>query len=172
VASRRSARRYWISPHAQALALADSHARPLEWNAAQTRLSRDVGTASTATILFPASALARKGVIELVAALEGIDARVLAPPGAAESPGVWRNLRVETVASIADGLARADLVVLPAWIEHQPRSLLAALSSGIPVIATAACGLPSSSAWRCVPEGDVAALRSAIIEVLVARMRF
>ena len=160
---------HWVSPHAQVRALAGSRALPLDWIASTSTQAPVVRGDGKPTILFPASALARKGVIELVAALEGLDVRVLAPHGAMESEQVRRDLRVEHVASIEEGIARADLVVLPAWIEHQPRSLLMAMACGVPVIATAACGLPLSPAWHCVPEGDVAALLDAIVASLAVR---
>jgi glycosyltransferase involved in cell wall biosynthesis len=161
----------WISPHARVLELAGARAAPLAWREPSHSSSPSPAgrCASMPTILFPASALARKGVLELVAALEGLEIRVLLPHGAAESADVWRGIAVERVASIADGIARAHLVVLPAWVEHQPRSLLAAIARGVPVIATAACGLPPSPLWHGVPEGDVVALRRAILEALAKR---
>jgi hypothetical protein len=156
----------WISPHEQILALAGDRATRLDWIAPDHSPTRVVRSDGLPAILFPASALARKGVLELVASLQGLRVRVIAPFGAAESENVWADIRVERVASIDTGLALADLVVLPAWIEHQPRSLLAAIARGIPVIATAACGLPLSSQWECIPEGNVAALRRAIVQRL------
>ena len=39
-------------------------------------------------------------------------------------------------------LESAEAVVLPAWVEHQPRLVLRALAMGIPVYATEECGLP------------------------------
>jgi len=156
----------WISPHAQVLALAGSRAEPLDWIAAKCPDARIAQGDGAPAILFPASALARKGVLEFVAALKGLPVRVLAPPGAAESDATWGDMAFERVASIDAGLARANLVVLPAWVEHQPRSLLAAIARGIPVVATAACGLPLSPQWECVPEGDIAALRRAIVQRL------
>jgi glycosyltransferase involved in cell wall biosynthesis len=156
----------WISPHVQVLALAGSRAEPLAWIAAKLPDARIARGDGAPTILFPASALARKGVLEFVAALQDLPVRVLAPPGAAESDALWGDVAVERVASIDTGLARANLVVLPAWVEHQPRSLLASIARGIPVVATAACGLPLSPQWDCVPEGDVAALRRAIMQRL------
>jgi len=159
-----------IGPHAQVLAAAGARAHGLEWTATARARQAPSRVDGRPVVLFPASALARKGILELVAALEGLDVTVLAPPGAAESADVWRNAAVEHVATIAEGLARADLVVLPAWVEHQPRSLLAAIARGIPVVATAACGLPDSASWRRVPEGDAAALRDAIVASLAAAM--
>ncbi len=156
----------WISPHAQVLALAGERAMRVDWIAPKHPDAVAVRSEGPPVILFPASALARKGVLEFVAALQGLPVRVLAPPGAAESDAVWGGIAVETIASIDAGMARADLVVLPAWIEHQPRSLLGAMARGVPVIATAACGLQLSSQWDCVAEGDVAGLRRAIVRRL------
>jgi glycosyltransferase involved in cell wall biosynthesis len=51
---------------------------------------------------------------------------------------------------------------MPAWIEHEPRLALLALASGIPVIATNACGLPNHPLLTLVPEGDAAALKIAM----------
>ena len=64
-----------------------------------------------------------------------------------------------------DALAFCDVVVLPAWVEHEPRVLLAAIASGIPVIATAACGLGDLTGWSEVPAGDVDALRVALTRI-------
>ena len=92
------------------------------------------------TILFPASALGRKGAYELRAALSGVDAELVVAGGATEHDGAfWDGLKVRRL----DGRMpeRLAVVVLPAVIEHQPRALLRALAAGIPVIATPACGL-------------------------------
>jgi glycosyltransferase involved in cell wall biosynthesis len=66
-------------------------------------------------------------------------------------------------------LDRLAAVVLPALIEHQPRTLLAALAAGIPVIATPACGLPAQPGLTLVVEDDAASLRSALEVALGAR---
>jgi glycosyltransferase involved in cell wall biosynthesis len=59
-------------------------------------------------------------------------------------------------------------VVLPAVVEHQPCGLLRALAAGIPVIATAACGLGDRVGVVTVPELDATALREALKRVLDA----
>jgi hypothetical protein len=56
-------------------------------------------------------------------------------------------------------------VVLPAWVEHQPRRLLQAVAASVPVIATTACGLAGVPGVTTIPIGDVTALRGALIEV-------
>ena len=86
------------------------------------------------TILFPASALGRKGAYELRAALSGLDAELVVAGGATEHDGAfWDGLKVRRL----DGRMpeRLAAVVLPAVVEHQPRALLRALAAGIPVIA-------------------------------------
>lgn len=161
----------WWSPHAQILALAGARARPLAWTLpeplpADARVPRN----GRARVFFPASPLARKGILELLAALGDQEVEILLPPGDSErglDPG---RASLRRVASYQQGLLEADAVALPAWVEHQPRALLSALASGVPVIATAACGLdPSVAGWRRVEAGDVAALRAAVLEALASR---
>jgi len=163
--------RLWISPHAGIADLAGARAERLPWSeesaapatAAPLPASGDVDAFDRAVpVFFPASTLARKGALELREALRDQPIILLLPPGASETPDFWRGFAIERVASFADGLARAGAVVLPAWVEHQPRGLLAAIARGLPVIATAACGLPRSPSWKCVDEGDVDALRAAL----------
>lgn len=61
-----------------------------------------------------------------------------------EGPDFWARVKVirpdPSRASFA-WLAGVDAVVQPALMEEQPRRLLAALATGIPVLATRACGL-------------------------------
>ncbi|HVR67716.1 MAG TPA: glycosyltransferase, partial [Verrucomicrobiae bacterium] len=66
----------------------------------------------------------------------------------------------------SDALSTARLVVLPAWIEDQPRRLLRAIAAGIPVIASDACGLEGVAGVTTVPVGDVLALRNAVIDAI------
>ncbi|KRD34625.1 hypothetical protein ASE35_07700 [Lysobacter sp. Root916] len=158
----------WWSPHAQILDLAGARAQPLAWALPEplpvdARLPRG----GRARVFFPASPLARKGILELLAALGDQEVEILLPPGDSErglDPG---RASLRRVASYRQGLLEADAVALPAWVEHQPRALLSALASGVPVIATAACGLdPRMGGWRQVDAGDVAALRAAVLDAL------
>ncbi len=93
-------------------------------------------------VFFPASRLGRKGAYELAASLRadpGLGLRYLGRAG--EGPADPFHGLPCSPGSVSD-LAAAAALVLPAWIEHQPRLALLALASGIPVIATDACGLP------------------------------
>ncbi|QNH11148.1 VanW family protein [Xanthomonas sp. SI] len=160
--------RHWITPHRELLALAGSRGITLQW---QRPLLPDAAQPSSngaaAQVLLAASALARKGAFELREALRGLPVQLLLPPGAQETPQFWSGFDVRRVASMADGVQAAAVVVLPAWIEQQPRGVLLALALGRPVIATAACGLGADDgAWRCVEAGDSAALRAQLVDAL------
>jgi hypothetical protein len=119
------------------------------------------------TLLFPASPVGRKGAYALREALRELDVDLVVTGRARELDGgslrdFWGDIPVRQL----DGAAWPDrlaAVVLPAVIEHQPRTLLRAQALGIPVIATAACGMPPQPGVTLVRDDDVAALREAII---------
>ena len=154
----------WISPHAQVCALAGAKARPLQWQHQAPSCER--ARTGARRIFFAASPLARKGIFELLAAVRHEPVEILLPPGDSEPALDAGRAQVRRTASYSEGLENADVAVLPAWVEHQPRGLLAAIGAGIPVIATAACGLPSSLPWTRVQEGDSDGLRAALFDAL------
>lgn len=155
-----------MSPHAQIQSSCGDRAVGLTWNMPKP-VPRNRRTANeTRRVLFPASALARKGILELLAAVRDRQVEILLPPGDAEIELDAGGSTLRRVPTYREGLGLADVVALPAWIEHQPRGLLAALASGIPVIATPECGLPPSPSWRAVKRGDVEELRLALDEAL------
>ena len=81
-----------------------------------------------------------------------------------EGEGFWQQGPTQPPGD--DPLAGTAAVVLPAWVENQPRRLLTALATGLPVICTPACGLGPRPGVITVPEGDSAALRAAILSCL------
>lgn len=113
-------------------------------------------------VAFAASALARKGVYELAAALRGLPLRVRVLGSRASDDSLWHDIDVEYAGYASDWLERASVVVLPAHVEHAPRALLRALAAGVPVVATPACGIDARPGLDLVPAGDVDALRAAI----------
>ena len=122
--------------------------------------------AASPFIFFPASKLGRKGAFELaIACREGIPAELKILGKATEGPADPFAGIDHSPGSIAD-LAYASAVVLPAWIEHQPRLALLALASGIPVVATEACGLPEHPLLHLLPSPDAASLRTVLKAVL------
>jgi hypothetical protein len=118
------------------------------------------------TVLFPASALGRKGAYALRDAVEGLEVDLVVSGRARENDApFWHSVAVRPMP--AGGWPdRIAAVVLPAVVEHQPRALLRALALGIPVIATAACGLDEGPGVTLVPEDDAAALHEALRRAL------
>jgi glycosyltransferase involved in cell wall biosynthesis len=141
--------------------LAGAKAEKLAWHlpaSGPARASR--GT----SIAFPASTLGRKGSYELRAVARELNLPVSLGGPVLEGGGFWDGLRVTP----ANGalLMDAAIVVLPAWLEDQPRRLLRAVAMGVPVVATDACGLGGVSGATTVSEGDVLALRKAVAEIM------
>ncbi|MFG1490356.1 hypothetical protein ABMA58_13985, partial [Oceanospirillum sp. HFRX-1_2] len=91
------------------------------------------------TILFPASTVGRKGCYELREAIRDLDVRLLLLGKNIEGTDFWDG--IETQQAPSNWPEKVDLVVLPAFVEHQPRPLLRAVASGIPVIASESCGV-------------------------------
>ena len=117
-------------------------------------------------VVFPASALARKGAYELAEALRGLPCRLRVLGTPSDDARLWQGIEVEHVGYASDWLAQAAVVVLPAHVEHAPRAALAAVAAAIPVIATPACGLQGLPGVLSVAAGDAAALRVALQTLL------
>ena len=132
----------------------------LDWAPAKPMAARRGGR----TVLFPASALARKGAYALREAIAGLDLDVVITGQAVEAEGFWAGLRVRVLRP-GERPAEIAAVVMPAIVEHQPRALLAALAAGVPVIATPACGLSDRPGLTLAPAMDAAALRGALMVV-------
>jgi hypothetical protein len=154
-----AAARGWITPHAVIAALASDRAQLLEW-----RLPKAEPRRPGKAVVFPASTLGRKGAYELREAARALGIPLKLHGPILESPDFWSGVSVSQVD--ADWLADAAAVVLPAWVENQPRRLLQALAAGVPVITTRASGLHSIPGLSIIPEGDVAALIQSLSSVL------
>lgn len=112
---------------------------------------------SGAHFFLPASPLGRKGIYDLVDF--GRKLVVLGKAGEGAGGEFFRQ------GSMSD-LFTARAVVLPAWIEHQPRLALEALASGIPVYATADCGLPDHELLTVLDHSNFAGLMTSDSEDL------
>ena len=150
-----AAAKHWITPHTGIATLAGDRAVVVPWRIPDPRQVRR-GTKP----VFPASTLGRKGAWELREALRELQLPITLGGPVLEGAGFWEG--IETSPAGPDWLDGAAAVVLPAWVEHQPRRLLLAVAAGVPVIASAACGLAGVPGVTTVPTGDVAALREAL----------
>lgn len=115
-------------------------------------------------ILFPGSGLARKGAYEIRQLASDLDLSIKILDGAVEDPSFWNGVNVEKAST--NLFHDVALVIYPAYVDHQPRMLLQALASGIPVVTTAASGLSESQNVSIVPIGDYPKLKQAVNERL------
>ena len=116
-------------------------------------------------VLFPASALARKGALEVRAACRELGLEVSVLGVAMENDDFWHDVPVHRVTA-ATAFEQVACVLLPAFVEHRPRLLLAAVAAGMPVVCSLECGLPEACpSVTIVPAGDVAAIVRALIQL-------
>jgi hypothetical protein len=160
-----------VTAHAEIAALFPTKAVTLEWSAptavpAAAAVQGIKAAAAKPRIVFPAATLGRKGAYELRAALKGLDVTLVLAGAEHEGADFWQGFDVERRRPGPDLLAGASAVVLPAFVEHNPRALLRARAAGIPVIASRECGLPRMPGVCLVPAGDISALSAALLSVL------
>lgn len=149
-----------VTPHRAIAASFGARAILLDWNTPSDPQPR-ANLPETVRWLLPSSALGRKGIHELVAALEEVGGELLVLGRAREGTGDPLERISFRQASLED-LPHCAAVVMPAWIEHEPRIALRALACGIPVIASNVCGLPTHPGLTEIEPGDVDALKAAM----------
>ena len=156
-----AAARLWITPHSGIARRGGAKSEMLQWQIpAATSAARKRGELT----VFPASTLGRKGAYELRAVARDLQLRLALGGPDLESGDFWDG--VSTIRTGDQWLENAAVVVLPAWVEHQPRRLLQAVAAGVPVVVSDACGLEEIAGARTVATGDIGALRDAICEAI------
>jgi VanW like protein/Glycosyl transferases group 1 len=158
-----------ITPHSEIAALYPHKAVLLDWCIPKKEIEQAPGTGFVANVVFPASTVGRKGAYELRAALRNLSAQITVNGPFLEGNNFWDGFQVERINAGADWLRNATVVVLPAFVEHQPRRLLEAVARRVPVIASKACGLGQLVGVAQVESGDVASLRHEIERALERR---
>ncbi len=131
-----------VTPHADIAALFGDRAIRLAWHKPAAPLPRPDRPGRR--IAFPGPVLARKGAYEVREAARVLGLEVMLLGNDLEGAGFWGGVTVLR-ADPAHGPGAAwhgvAAIVQPAVVEEQPRQLLAGIAAGIPVLATAACGL-------------------------------
>jgi hypothetical protein len=145
--------RHWISPHSVIAKLGGTRTIKLDWILPNPNNTKTRGQ----QILFPASTLGRKGAYEL----RQLDLPLTLSGSILESPDFWKNHQVTSQPHFT--LDQIGTIVLPAWVENQPRRLLQAVANQIPVIASEACGLEGVKGVTTIKLGDPNALKNAIL---------
>jgi hypothetical protein len=161
----KSARRI-ITPHTGIAPLFGDRAVLLDWH--MPKVAEANGPAPGSGVLFPASTLGRKGAYEVRDAARMLGLELTITGRELEGPGFWRGIPTRPAGeNLLDGIG---LVVLPAYIEDKPRLLLRAAACGIPVIASAACGLARVPGVVTLPGADSQVLAAEISSLVNAEM--
>lgn len=152
-----------ITPHTGIADLYPGKAEILDWSMPKASTG-SVLTNDKPVIVFPASTVGRKGCYELREALRGLDVKLITIGPEIEGADFWDGFDVERGG--AGWMEEADLVILPAFVEHRPRRLLQAAAAGIPVIASSACGVENITGIDSIEAGDAVALQASIRNAL------
>ncbi|MDB5069361.1 MAG: vanw family protein [Candidatus Eremiobacteraeota bacterium] len=153
-----------VTPHAAVAAAFGARTVRVPWAVPTgSDLNGPVVKHAREAILFPASTLGRAGAYEVRDVARSLGVHVILGGPVLEDARFWDGVSTEMCSSFGAALAAGPrAVVLPAFVENQPRRLLHAAAAGIPVIASDACGLDCGGTIEIVPAGDGAALRAAV----------
>lgn len=152
-----------ITAHTAIAALFPNRAEILDWKMPSERKTVKRKTKKF-TVVFPASTVGRKGCYELREAVRDLNVKIIGLGAQLEGADFWKEFDYEKGSD--DWLETADLVVLPAFVEHKPRRLLQAAANRIPVIASVNCGLENVASIKSIEAGNVKMLRSTIKDFL------
>jgi hypothetical protein len=137
-----------ITPHAEIAQIFKNKAVKLDWCRPKMMKTYSLGT----KILFPASAVARKGAYEIRRLASELNLNIVVVGKAIEHDDFWNGMKIEYLRE--ESFENIALVVYPTYVEHQPRLMLKAIEAGIPVITTPASGVAASDLVTLVPMGD------------------
>lgn len=110
-------------------------------------------------VLFPASAIGRKGAYEIRRLAKELQLNLIISGRTIESANFWEDLNTE---NFNGDFTQIGLIVYPTFIEKQPRQILKAISKRIPVITTSACGLDPSEQVKIVAFNNFEKLKNEV----------
>ena len=123
-----------ITPHNELAEMFKNKVVRLNWHVPTiTKIKKKGGK-----VLFPASAVGRKGAYEIKNLAKELNLKLTATGIKVETLGFWEDVKVER---FNGNFEEIGLIVYPTYVENQPRLILRALAYGIPVIASSACGI-------------------------------
>lgn len=148
-----------ITPHLEIAEMFKNRVELLDWKVPEYKADTPMGN----KVLFPASMVGRKGAYEMRRLNKELDLNLTVLGGAIEEDGFWGNQKHERFDGNFDEVM---MVVYPTYVEHQPRQILRAISKGIPVVTTKACGLEESDLVTIVVAGDYDSLKREVQRIL------
>jgi hypothetical protein len=149
--------RWILTPHADLAGLFKDKSILLDWNLPAASV-RGLGK----RIVFPGAIAARRGAFEMRDAARELGLELVITGRNLEGPEFWCGVPVTRMDPRSDWLVDAAAVVVPGFVENQPREILSALARGVPVIATPACGVGHLPGVSSIPAGNVEALIEAV----------
>lgn len=153
-----------ITPHSEIASLFPEKTVLLDWHLPEITTAYKPGS----KILFPASTLGRKGAYELREVAKELGLELLVLGKELEGENFWQDVNVNHLQ--ANSFDEVGLVVLPAFVENQPRLLLRALACKIPVIGSSACGLQHMDGVITIDAGDPQALANEIRKIMLNQL--
>lgn len=150
-----------ITPHQEIADIFINKSYKLEWTLPKVEVKKNT---KGNKILFPASALGRKGAYEIKQLAKELNLCVVMTGQSLEDENFWEGITSEIAGN--NPFDNVSLVVYPTYVEHQPRMLLKALAAGLPVITTTACGLSPSENLTIIPVGDYETLKQKCTALL------
>lgn len=146
-----------VTPHSEIAEIFKNKVKKLHWQIPLTENKHAKGN----KILFPAPIIGRKGAYEIKQLAHELNIELTIIGEAVESINFLDNVTVE---KFNGNLNEIGLVIYPTYIEHQPRQILKAISKGIPVITTTACGLDNLNKVTVIEIGDFEQLKSEVVK--------
>ena len=149
-----------ITPHSELAAIFKNKAVKLDWQIPAIPNGQPNGT----KVLFPASAVGRKGAYEIKRLAKELQLELVISGRTIETAHFWQDLKIE---KFNGDWRQIGLVVYPTYVEHQPRLLLKAVAQGIPVITTTASGLEPSAQVEVLEINNFEQLKNAVHAALM-----
>jgi hypothetical protein len=149
-----------ITPHSELAAIFKNKAVKLDWQIPAIPNGQPNGT----KVLFPASAVGRKGAYEIKRLAKELQLELVISGRTIETAHFWQDLKIE---KFNGDWRQIGLVVYPTYVEHQPRLLLKAVAQDIPVITTTASGLEPSAQVEVLEINNFEQLKNAVHAALM-----
>ena len=146
-----------ITPHSEIAEMFNNKVEKLNWHIPSKSIEHLKGN----KILFPASAVGRKGAYEIKRLALELNLELMISGRTIEKENFWEKIKVE---KFKGDFNEVGLVIYPTYIENQPRQILKAISKGIPIITTSACGVDNLENIKIVDLGNYEQLKNEVIK--------
>ncbi len=142
-----------ITPHTDIAKIFNNKVEKLAWKIPTGEPSKGK------KILFPTSAVGRKGAYELKRLIKELNLSIVIAGNAIENIFFWEDIVIE---KFNGNLSEIGLIIYPTYVEHQPRTILKAIAMKIPVITTSVCGIEPSDLITIIEPGDYNQLKNVV----------